>query len=550
MYIEVQKTALIYLLESVNNKMNYCVKSYATHLGAIDMLEAIFNIPGVFCFKEYNCYKYDITNVSPETMLEKPLPKRKHRLLTPSSIGVAIAGDDDDGSLGVPLQQMSCIDVIVKMEDPILATRVLDVTPLNFIVRDYWKVYKYIYGILMVLHIVYMSLYSVYAIPLANEIWTFNSTSPHVPDSRYGVFLLSPIFFLLFALYYAISGSITFCLERKNPNKNIKHGFCSEGLAAFMYSVIDWVFSSLQLLSGIAFGLIVILWYAFYMQSDKIQVYFLAVALIVGWLYTIAFTKGFETVHSFSIMLKYIIVRDITRFGFIYLFVLLGFALAMHALFQISPTVLENHPTAGHTFFDSFNMMIGMGEVVGDTTDDDFAAAGSNGIYLRITYLFYIILSTIILLNLLIAMMSDTYGDIKKGEGTTWRVGSVRMAVSMEKSLNIIAKVFQWLRGLRSVVKISFDETNYRYMITIPISEIEQAHVNVVPDETIKAMNKLESKINYINTHFVEMMHKVEEMSEMYAHLETSIQKIHSAVGVESQPEVRLKRRISKMHHL
>ena len=38
-------------------------------------------------------------------------------------------------------------------------------------------------------------------------------------------------------------------------------------------------------------------------------------------------------------MLKYIVVRDITRFLVMYVFVLLGFGFAFHALFQLSPAI-------------------------------------------------------------------------------------------------------------------------------------------------------------------------------------------------------------------
>ena len=43
--------------------------------------------------------------------------------------------------------------------------------------------------------------------------------------------------------------------------------------------------------------------------------------------------------HTFSVMLKYIVLRDITRFLIMYVFVLLGFGFAFHALFQLSPTI-------------------------------------------------------------------------------------------------------------------------------------------------------------------------------------------------------------------
>jgi len=122
--------------------------------------------------------------------------------------------------------------------------------------------------------------------------------------------------------------------------------------------------------------------------------------------------------HTFSIMLKYIVLRDITRFLIMYVFVLLGFGFAFHALFQLSPTITGSITgsvrSPYNTLFTTFNMMLGMGDLPFDTDfDTTYEASGGHPAFVKWVYIVYIAISTIILLSLLIAMMTETFTDIK-----------------------------------------------------------------------------------------------------------------------------------------
>jgi len=195
-------------------------------------------------------------------------------------------------------------------------------------------------------------------------------------------------------------------------------------------------------LTALAFGVTTIVWYVVYRCGTTAHVYVevLAVVLVVGWMFTLQFTKGFRKMHAFSVMLNYIVLHDITRFLIMYTFVLLGFGLAFHALFQLSPTITGPLGSPFNTLFTTFNVMLGMGESPVDSSFDEmYEASGGDPAFVKWVYIIYVTISTIILLNLLIAMMTDTFADIKLKvklkETATWEVGRLQLALRIERDL-------------------------------------------------------------------------------------------------------------------
>ena len=191
-------------------------------------------------------------------------------------------------------------------------------------------------------------------------------------------------------------------------------------------------------LTALVFGVMTIVWYVVYRCGTTAHVYVevLAVVLVVGWIFTLQFTKGFREMHAFSVMFNYIVLRDITRFLIMYTFVLLGFGLAFHALFQLSPTIAGPMGSPFNTLFTAFNVMLGMGESPVDSSFDEmYEASGGDPAFVKWGYIIYVTISTIILLNLLIAMMTDTFADIKLKETAMWNVGRLQLALRIERDL-------------------------------------------------------------------------------------------------------------------
>ena len=94
-------------------------------------------------------------------------------------------------------------------------------------------------------------------------------------------------------------------------------------------------------------------------------------------------------VHSLSTMLQHIIINDVTRFLFIYAFVLTGFGFAIHSLLHLSADVAERFPTAWHSLFFTFNLMVGMADHDFDQEfDTAYHNSGSRSIWVTRRWLY------------------------------------------------------------------------------------------------------------------------------------------------------------------
>ena len=94
------------------------------------------------------------------------------------------------------------------MEDEIQAAWILDVSPFRQLVQNYWNTYQWLYGFLLLVHIIYMIVYTVYVLSNSSVIIdVYNSTSTQscwsLPTSElFGLFLIWPCLVLAFLIYY------------------------------------------------------------------------------------------------------------------------------------------------------------------------------------------------------------------------------------------------------------------------------------------------------------------------------------------------------------
>ena len=449
-------------------------------------------------FQDEDNLLFDVTDITHETM-RSAAKDRKNK----SKKGVSEAGDTETQV------SHSCLDLIVSSPNLQLANRMLDIVPIQQIVDGYWSTYQWVYGVLMVIHVVYMSLLSAFAIPLIRDV--SNSTQPsgteeNSPDAfPYVLFLLWPATLILFEMYYACAN--TFRSFRKENIHSYEQGRQSKNICSRAFrSLFRFVVRYLAHITAIVFSILIIVWFILYLDSDTSQAHVLSVGMVLGWLYTIVFTQGFRNFHSFTIMLKNIIIRDITRFLFMYLLVLFAFSFAFQCIFALVKVVNDEYSNPASIFFLTFNMMIGMGDIFYEGFDDDYENDDKkySGTFLKVLYLVYIILTTVILLNLLIAMMTDSYQAVKRKEGTTWRVGSVQLAIEIEKSMPFLPKFFKGV-GIKSS-PLHYDRVRESWIMTLPKLEVTSVKKQLQQDVASEAIRRLESELhemkagyNYLN---------------------------------------------------
>jgi len=228
------RAAMMRLTSDVFNVDGLNVVALATVVGAVPLLDELLNIPDVYRFLEHDSIIYDITYLTPQTMLNS-VPasgRRKASKRTsvvpviledapPSSAGSKSAADQltftNDSTTTHPRTSKSCLDLIVDMEDEILAARILDVIPFRQLVQNYWKTYQWLYGTLMLVHIIYMIIYTIHVLPdSATIVGVYNTSNTQscrsLPSSDlFGLFLIWPCLVLAFLVYYTLSTLFRYC---------------------------------------------------------------------------------------------------------------------------------------------------------------------------------------------------------------------------------------------------------------------------------------------------------------------------------------------------
>ncbi|XP_010609966.1 transient receptor potential cation channel subfamily V member 2 isoform X1 [Fukomys damarensis] len=166
-------------------------------------------------------------------------------------------------------------------------------------------------------------------------------------------------------------------------------------------------------------------------------------SLVLGWLNLLYYTRGFQYTGIYSVMIQKVILRDLLRFLLVYLVFLFGFAIALVSLSQESrdpkvPASLNAtevaQPGTGQgdevapyrTILDAslelFKFTIGMGEL----------AFQEHLRFRGVVLLANVILTYVLLLNMLIALMSETVNSVATDSWSIWKLQKAICVLEME----------------------------------------------------------------------------------------------------------------------
>lgn len=416
LYKEYKREAVLHLTNNIHNSSNLTVLTLAAKVGSSDVMERLLMMEGVTQMRAENGIMFDITDVIP---------------LSSSKTGFCQSG-------GHSKRNESCLELMTALKSPIKAAAILNIPPIQQIESIYADVCRWAFSILITLHVVYMTVFSYVGSSLVREGQS-NVNGTGFSANRillYAFVPLEPTTVLLYILY-AVCRNIH--IEHGQLHVHFFHSHDEETKPG---AVRKFFSKHLVMIVCTLYACLVISWVAVFGSNYVIQNYILSVSLLLGWLLTIPLTRGFQGIHYFFRMLQIMIVRDVFRFLLIYFFVLLAFSLCLHVIFQSSLALSQQYNSPLTTLFVVFNVMIGMADLFGDGFDEDMRESGYDPAFPKAIYMIYVVLSTIILLNLLIAMMNDSYQDILQQNQVTWRVDSVRLGLAIEKRFPILSCFF------------------------------------------------------------------------------------------------------------
>ncbi|KAG8581161.1 hypothetical protein GDO81_007577 [Engystomops pustulosus] len=141
----------------------------------------------------------------------------------------------------------------------------------------------------------------------------------------------------------------------------------------------------------------------------------LSLALIIGWCNSIYFARGFKMLGQFSIMIQKIIFSDLLCWFCLVFIIIIGFSSAFYVMYQILPPEANPFPNDfSMTLYSSIEMMMGL-------TDLQIPQDTSFPLF-YIAYSVYMIFVYLLLLNMLIAMMENTYWRVAQERQELWKI--------------------------------------------------------------------------------------------------------------------------------
>ncbi|XP_062391812.1 transient receptor potential cation channel subfamily V member 1-like [Sardina pilchardus] len=214
-------------------------------------------------------------------------------------------------------------------------------------------------------------------------------------------------------------------------------------------------------------ALLCIISFALYWCDHVEHLCFLVLSLALSWLNLLYFSRGFRHMGIYSVMIQKILLGDILRFLLVYIVFLFGFSAAVVTLMDmpkdhinttsasdINQTAIKTQPDSDSgesdkptfdnfyfTTLELFKFTIGMGDL-------EFSEQYRYKEVFYVLLISYIILTYILLLNMLIALMSQTVQDLTGKSMNIWKLQRAITILDMERVLP------QWLRTrLRSGVE-------------------------------------------------------------------------------------------------
>ncbi|XP_048413021.2 transient receptor potential cation channel subfamily V member 1 [Stegostoma tigrinum] len=309
----------------------------------------------------------------------------------------------------------SVLEIIIYGSEIPNRHEMLNLEPLKHLLQDKWNRFaSFIFYIKFFIYLSYMIIFTTTAYNRIEE-----QKPPFKIEATTGSYLrvTGQVITVFGALYLFFQGVEEVFLRRKRTPKSITiDGYCD--ILFFLQAV---------LLLGSS---------VLYVVGREEYVGFMVTGLAIGWINLLYYTRGFQRMGIYSVMMQKIFLTDIMSFLLVYVVFLFGFGAALVVLIEDrvynntkprcdKETTYKNFKT---TFLELFRFTIGMGDLE-FTENYRFKEVF---IFLLISY---VILTYILLLNMLIALMSKTVEKISEDSKSVWNLQRAITILDLEKSL-------------------------------------------------------------------------------------------------------------------
>ncbi|XP_067332738.1 transient receptor potential cation channel subfamily V member 5-like isoform X2 [Channa argus] len=309
------------------------------------------------------------------------------------------------------------------------ARNILELTPVKQLVRLKWNLYgKYYFWLLLLVYTLYMSIFTWCCLfrPLKHippdyvkPVSIYNDQTIYIPKRLNESYVTYDDHLRMGGEIISVVGAVVTLLLvipdilRVGPKRYFGHSALGGPFHLFL----------------VIFALFVVLLCVFRLCEVQQEMSIMAVCLILGWCNIMFFARGFEMLGPYVIVIQKMVLRDLVRFVWLFLVVLIGFSTAVWMFYMTQdPLSLPNFTTYPVILFTEFEV---------DTTfvnlPVDESVYMSPVIY--VVHVAFTLISAMLLTNLLIAMMSDTQARVGQERDELWRTQVASTILMLERRL-------------------------------------------------------------------------------------------------------------------
>ncbi|XP_040194576.1 transient receptor potential cation channel subfamily V member 3 [Rana temporaria] len=167
-----------------------------------------------------------------------------------------------------------------------------------------------------------------------------------------------------------------------------------------------------------------------YLFGVKEYLAFLVLAMALGWANMLYYTRGFQSLGIYSVMIQKVIMNDVLKFLFVYILFLFGFGVALASLIEncTDGDECSAYKSFSTAIVELFKLTIGLGDL-------EIQHDSKYPVLFLLLLIAYVILTFVLLLNMLIALMGETVEKVSKESEHIWRLQRARTILEFEKNL-------------------------------------------------------------------------------------------------------------------
>ncbi|KAM4794704.1 transient receptor potential cation channel subfamily V member 1-like [Rhinophrynus dorsalis] len=313
----------------------------------------------------------------------------------------------------------SVLETIVFKSNANNRHKMVVLEPINHLLQEKWDTFAgKIFYLKFLLYVLYMIIFTVTAY---NRPLIGLPPFPLDGTSKDSLRLVGEIIIMFGAIYILICQILYFWKRRPSLVILMMDGY---------FEVLFLLQAVILLCSGVV-----------YLAGSEVYVALMVFALVIGWVNMLYYTRGFQQTGIYSVMIQKTILRDMLRFLFVYLVFLFGFAAALVTLIGEAPKeAAENSTDSGQTetgasysglyitSLELFKFTIGMGDL-------EFNENLKFKHFFMFLLILYVVLTYILLLNMLIALMSETVNKISNESKSIWKLQRAATILDIERFL-------------------------------------------------------------------------------------------------------------------